>query len=57
IFYYCYYYYLETSLNKKDSGVESVIDSTRYTLTQQEYQRQITDKDDHIRQLTKELNE
>ncbi|CAF3007440.1 unnamed protein product [Rotaria sp. Silwood2] len=47
----------KTSLNKKDSGVESVIDSTRYTLTQQEYQRQITDKDDHIRQLTKDLND
>ncbi|CAF1077570.1 unnamed protein product [Rotaria sordida] len=47
----------KTSLNKKDSGVESVVDSTRYTLTQQEYQRQITDKDDRIRQLTKELND
>ncbi|CAF3830248.1 unnamed protein product, partial [Rotaria sordida] len=46
-----------TSLNKKDSGVESVVDSTRYNLTQQEYQRQITDKDDRIRQLTKELND
>ncbi|CAF4258997.1 unnamed protein product [Rotaria socialis] len=47
----------KTSLNKKDSGVESVMDSTRCTITQQEYQRQMSDKDDQIRQITKELND
>ncbi|CAF2221594.1 unnamed protein product [Rotaria magnacalcarata] len=47
----------KTSLNKKDSGVESVMDSTRCTITQQEHQRQMSDKDDQIRQITKELND
>ncbi|CAF5153022.1 unnamed protein product, partial [Rotaria magnacalcarata] len=32
------------------------MDSTRCTITQQEHQRQMSDKDDQIRQITKELN-